>query len=135
MDEPIKDGQGVTGFVECAVEGDGERAGSSDEAGYAGSVETAIRRQTPEDDAICAAVLRVIDGLRHRGHFVCCVDEVAAARADHHHDGDGGQGPCAVEKIGPRGDPAELQRCAQFDAICSRTRGDSDVVEVVDADL
>ena len=28
LDEPIKDGQGVTGFVECEVEGDGERAGS-----------------------------------------------------------------------------------------------------------
>lgn len=76
-DDGFEGVEGVQGAdVEGAVEGDGERPGGGDEPSQCGDIDSALRRQRPDNNAGGTDGLAIIDIIDHLLDIVIVTDKV-----------------------------------------------------------
>jgi len=106
-------------FVEGAMEGDGKRAGDSNEFACAFDVDGIVGVKDAEDEAVHLAGFGEADVAAHLGEFGVGVEKVAAARTDHSEDGDFDGGAGVAHELGAWSDATNGKVGAEFDAVCA----------------
>src|SRR5690606_6918220 len=98
-------------------------------------IERSIRSKTAEDDSIGPEVAGELDISAHRGDFLRPIDEVAAARADHHGDLAGEQCTSLNERAGTWREAALGKRGTEFNSVGTRLGAGENGIEGIDADF